>query len=198
MRSLVVALFLGLVAATVPHHASALQVDITYQLDSSGPRANTTSYLGGNLPTGGTAKVRWSVTSTYGVFTPGPGKVISLNITSTLGGGFSLAVTPWAWATNYVYTPPASNYATGAVIPHPQFPATTLGGGLALVKAYATGAFEFYGRYGFPSGDDLRVFGAEVSRAVPEPSTASLLVLGLCGVAAAGRTVWRRKGRRSA
>ena len=44
----------------------------------------------------------------------------------------------------------------------------------------------------------LRASGIEVGRAaIPEATTSGLFALGLCGVAA-GRTVWRRRGRRSA
>jgi hypothetical protein len=190
MSSLAVALFVGLVAAAVPHPASALQVDITYQLAPNNINANTTAYLGGSLPAGGTAKVRWAMSSTFGAFTSGPGSVISLNITGT---GGSLAVTPFAWTGAYIYPTTSAYYAVGGIAPHPQF------ANFAQMKAYTTGEVIFSGYIGPVSGPKLVVWGSEIDRVlVPEPSTASLLALGLCGVAAAGRTVWRRKGRRSA
>jgi len=153
-----------------------------------------TSLLGGENPTGGTATVRWSLASLNGAFTTGPGALISLNVTATGGGGHTLAVAPGTWTTPYYISSPGAAFGVARIASHPTF--TYIAQLSAPVGIFFQGLLHTATPYGGTLGSFL-LSGTEVSRAaVPEPHTAALLALGLFG-GAAGRTVWRRKQRRS-
>ena len=114
------------------------------------------------------------------------------------GGAVLLAVALLRYSGQSILGYPIVTFS--AAVPLAPFNVRVSIGHLVLLPgAAAPGAFSFAGFS--TNGVTLFVFnasGVEVSRAlVPEPSTAALLALGLCGVAA-GRTVWRWRERRSA
>ncbi len=63
-RTLCAALALSFVVAWLPETARAVQVSITYNI--TGSTGNSTPFLGGATPTGGSATIVWSMTSING------------------------------------------------------------------------------------------------------------------------------------
>jgi hypothetical protein len=173
--------FVVLALITLPPSASsAVPVDINYAFTTGG---NSSGSAGGNDPVAGTWTVRWNLASLNGSFLNSveSGNVFALAI-STIGGPVALP----AFAAYQVGTPLAA--AIIAQIVHPPFI-------FATAAANAAGIHELIW-YADPFAD-FRVFGSEVNRSlVPEPTTGTLLALGLAGLAAAGgRTGWRRRQR---
>jgi hypothetical protein len=179
---------LVVVGLSAPTAANAVQVDISYVITGG---SNTTGFIGGAAPTGGTATVRWSMVSLYGYPIDGaPGTLLSLTITAAtapVSGGLPQGIAPFM-ANQFLAVPYGLVDLQSSS--HPTF---------TDVVRFRDGLFvAFFSFAGSTVAGFFQATGSEVSRAeVPEPAAAVLLTLGLCGVAA-GRTVWRRRGRRSA
>ena len=185
MRSLLLALALPLSTAAFAGPASAVPVDITYNI--TGGRNTTLEIGGGANPTGGTATVRWTLTSLYGDFSYGFGGTMprgslrsgsvtapfttalpnATDVTPSVSGGLARIIQ------NGGLTPPfASAYVTHFYSPTP---------------GRFNASFTVFAALG---GGKLVVTGNEVSRSLvpePNPTTAALVALGVTALVARGR-----------
>jgi MYXO-CTERM domain-containing protein len=181
--------------------ASAVPVTITYSITPGG-NLNTTSVLGGAAPTGGTAAVRWSMTSTNGAFiNGGQGTLLSLKLTHTAFGTVSFqpfvdTSVPVAGLGNPQLRPPST--LTWPTVPTgfslPLFVSTFIN--LQHLPLSPPTVFSFFFRRTNNFGSyftTIAATGVEVAR-VPEPASAPLAGLGLLALGgfAARRQVRRR------
>lgn len=205
--------------ALVGTASTAVPVDVTYNLTAGG-LLNTTNLMGGLVPQGGTATVRWPVVG--GLFTLGPAQILTLKFTHSAYGTLGLTgvtgaadPTQTGTAGNAIFSkasvsgPPTllallstvlSNFADTLVVRH------KLGvGGMASFTLFRNGITG----YTVPTGPGgtipmpifafkkISVTGLEIAR-TPEPATAPLAGLGLLvlsGYAARRRS--RRRTRRT-
>lgn len=214
-------LLLAALMAVLSGSASALPVEITYSIEP-GAGFNQTGMLGGLLPTGGTAKVIWSMTSLNGDFiNGGAGQVVSIKLTHSTQGTFSFptfGALQFAFATDVTTPivtrarfarfrmsgapgalPPTQSIHTNTLyaVAHRSPPVTaytSVPPGQFFSKTFAALITRGPGtQTTYGYPNALGVNGQEVAReVVPEPSAGALFALGLVGLSGACAW-WRRR-----
>ncbi len=182
---------LGAVVATaIPTAASALLVDITYNI-TGGP--NSTTAIGGAPPTSGSATVRRQLTSLNGNFIAGGAATLRSLVLSNAFGTLTLAP-PFLYDASIVYlgqyTGGRATIVAGTPAPF-TFASFRHTAHLGIPPANFH-AFFYYTPHTHCTYCTMQPSGMEISR-VPEPHSSLLLALGLCGLAAGG-TLLRRRG----